>query len=533
MYVYIIHIVVWTFPSCLTFGAVAFAVMLYRLSTEKRAATCRYRTTMCRDGYGCTRHLCFFAHGPEQLRKPDHSALPPHLQQLAKQHEDPPLPAAAQPKSRRSASRSPADARSPAGIHSPVLTSQLDQLQASVQLMQLSNTQQQLLQQLQQLQTQQATPPSPPHSPYASFLGTPPGTSNPSSRPTSEAAFPLAGDASNAAAALGPSPWASGTMQDRTDLGADGIALIHNPMLNMMGSDGPGLYGAAWAGNLQPPQAARQQHDATEASFSWLVPSAQPQAASPHLAGSFDLPGFVHGGGFGAECRQPSPGPSAQHLPTADLILAASQPNSRSLSPLRASQMQQQMQQMQQQGQAQQWYHTPSTSPPPGTSPWTVQPTAGGPSSSSPLASSYSSFGAAGSTRDLLPGSSHGFRAVEPGRQGHSSRSGTATPGSPGVSSQLPDSLRELREYAASASLSASDAALVEKLVSARLTQAFSAGVAFAQQQAQQAGPSGQAQGQAQTLGQGMQLRELQQLAQLLQTDSPLLSNVLRGQGSS
>lgn len=34
----------------------------------------RYRTQMCTDGSGCKRRVCFFAHSPDELRKPEEDA---------------------------------------------------------------------------------------------------------------------------------------------------------------------------------------------------------------------------------------------------------------------------------------------------------------------------------------------------------------------------------------------------------------------------------------------------------------------------
>lgn len=36
----------------------------------------RYRTQMCKDGAGCTRRICFFAHAPQELRT---NAKKPHV----------------------------------------------------------------------------------------------------------------------------------------------------------------------------------------------------------------------------------------------------------------------------------------------------------------------------------------------------------------------------------------------------------------------------------------------------------------------
>lgn len=35
---------------------------------QKKNFVCRYRTQLCNDGTACARHVCFFAHTPEEVR---------------------------------------------------------------------------------------------------------------------------------------------------------------------------------------------------------------------------------------------------------------------------------------------------------------------------------------------------------------------------------------------------------------------------------------------------------------------------------
>jgi hypothetical protein len=346
-------------------------------------------------------------------------------------------------------------------------------LQASIQLLQMGGMlqqmaqlqqQQQQQQQRQQIQQQQQAParaspaPSPPYSPYHALLS----SHSASSHHTSEGSFPLHNDSASPPIANPAWPPAAGHGAPT----ADGLVLIHDAGLALRSPSPRGsdmrLYGPQqWPNELHmAPHGATEPHD-TDASFSWLVPdaSAPPGDASPPHTGGFDMPGLMRGATpFARGGRPPGPGPAPRAVPGLGAAASAGGASPPAPAPGRAG-PQQQQQLQRPPAPALAAAAGPAAAPP---GPWAPQ---------------------------------HGGRRAAP---------------------LPPDPLQGLRDYSAAGSLSAADAALVERLVAARLQQSFMAGVAYAQQQGQQQ--------------QGQQHAQLQQLSALLQAEGHALGSLLDAQ---